>query len=100
MGGAEVIWGGPQRSSFICNDKTLCGVVHSAHPHNGLRPNRAHAALPMVWGRRQCARLGCLYAVGDGRVANPPAAMIDTTILISFGRRGVSGTSMIVHRIL
>jgi hypothetical protein len=85
---------------FICNDKMLCGVVHSAHPHNGLRPNQAQAALPMVWGQRQCAWLGCRRAVGDGRVANLLAAMVDTKILNNFGRRGVSGTNMIVRKIL
>jgi hypothetical protein len=40
----------PYLGCFIYNDKTLCGVVHSAHPHNGLRPNQAQAASPMVWG--------------------------------------------------
>ena len=90
----------PYLGCFICNDKTLCGVVHSAHPHNGLRPNQAQAALPMVWGRGRCARLGCRRAVGDGKVANPPAAMVDTKILNNFGGRGVSGTNMIVRRIL
>ncbi len=42
--------GGWTTAEFYLNNKTLCGVVHSAHPHNGLRPNRAHAASPMVWG--------------------------------------------------
>ncbi len=91
---AEAIFG-----VFICNNKTLCGVVHSAYPHNGLRPNRAQAASPMVWGGHRCARLGCHRAVGNGRVANLPAAMVDTKILNNFGSRGVSGTSMIVRRI-
>jgi hypothetical protein len=44
--------------------------------------------------------LGCCRTVGDGRVANPPATMVDTKILNNFGRRGESGTSRIVRRIL
>ncbi len=32
------------------HDKTLCGVVRSAHQPHGLRPNQAHASPPMVCG--------------------------------------------------
>jgi hypothetical protein len=38
----------PYLGCFICSDKTLCGVVHNAHPRNGLRPDRVQAVLPMV----------------------------------------------------
>jgi hypothetical protein len=36
----------------------------------------------------------------DAQSRNLPATMVDAIILNNFGGRGVSGTSMIVHRIL
>ena len=42
---------------YVCHinhDKTLCGVMRSAHQPHGLRPNQAHASSPMVCGWHLC----------------------------------------------
>ncbi len=60
----------PQITSYcVCHtfhNKTLCGVVRSAHEPHGLRPNQVHASLPMVCGWRLCTWLGCPNATCNG----------------------------------
>jgi hypothetical protein len=100
LGGTEVIWGGRQRSSFICNNKTLCGVVHSAHLTMDCAQTERMRRCPwcgddvnvLVWGAPTP------WAMVKWQIRRPPWP--GTTILINFGGRGVSGTSTIVRRII
>ena len=54
-------------SSYLTSksDKYVVGTKWSIiRPPNGIFPNQVEAALPMVWWRRLCTRLGNPYATG------------------------------------